>query len=557
MREPGSWGWRRRVGFGTRSPTCSVRKGRKLEGARVTRLKIIALPGLMRKLVSFVLSNYNGKLRSHIVTFRSSFGTATRVCALPFVCFTLLVRASKKQQQQQQQQHVFHTPRASIVRCEAAAEADAEMNSSRPRQPFRMATATANTNTLFSQRPNIRISQILDDNSILDKPRPGPIPLSRRPPLVEVKNNASKRKENGGEQEKETGREKEKDSVKRESRTKGLPPPQQPPSALTALLLSHSCTSPTLPPLPTPPRSRQPAHNTALSAAQSVPAPDPASLPAGTSTSTPSNHLLQQLRLTLESSPPRRRSQPLSAAPSPPQHIATISLDALPSFTHHSEHAITSLHSPTHVRLLLRDTGNVYTVTPNTLTVGTQTYCIEDIPYKHLTAFRYVRRFVAAVRKRTVVAYGGVDGLHGRVWADGRGAVAVRRAGDEEAEVEFSAAGEPVVVASGVTKEELHHAKRLYHWLKKHPSPPPLPGPPMVDDEWELTPETRFVKAVGWCREIREGQWSMKFLDGVRVEIRGNEVLWISREGARKTVPGGLRDKVVRERVRMFVKAGV
>ncbi|KAI5857045.1 hypothetical protein BZA05DRAFT_441676 [Tricharina praecox] len=454
-----------------------------------------------------------------------------------------------------------------------------------------MTTTTTTTTNLPSKRPNLMIGQILADNSILDKPRPGPIPLSRRPPLAEVKNSASaasprkrreKEKETAPEPSQQKEKRQEKPSLEREPRAKGLPPPpqQHPPSALTALLLSHSCTTPTLPPLPAPPRSRQPVHSTALSAAQSVPPPT-------APTPSPSNHLLRQLRKTLETSPPRRRLQPPPppppAHPSPPQRrsqppaphpttppIPTITLDSLPSFTHHSEHAITSLHSPSHITLLLRSTGNIYTITRNTLTIGTSTYCIEDIPYKHLPAFRYVRRFVAAVRKRTVVAFGGVGGLHGRVWADGRGVVTLQRTGagegkgeggETEVEVHFAATGE-TAGAEGVTTEELKHAQRLYVWLKKHPAalpPAPAPAPaPMVDgDEWELTPETRFVKAVGWCRELGEGRWSLKFLDGVRVEIRGGEVLWISREGARWSVAKGLRDEEVRRRVALFVKAGV
>jgi hypothetical protein len=99
-------------------------------------------------------------------------------------------------------------------------------------------------------------------------------------------------------------------------------------------------------------------------------------------------------------------------------------------------------------------------------------------------------------------------------------------------------------------------AMEVYEWLLSQPKPKYTADP--VDlNEWMLTPETRFVKRVGWCREMGEGRWSMKFLDGVRLEIRGPDVLWVETNGDKRLVENGLKDKEVRARVALFVKAGL
>jgi hypothetical protein len=184
-----------------------------------------------------------------------------------------------------------------------------------------------------------------------------------------------------------------------------------------------------------------------------------------------------------------------------------------------------------------------------------QTYEIEDIPWKHVPAYRYARRFVAAVRKRTLLAYGGIEGAEGRLWADGRGLVTF----GDGVEVEILPAGKMVVRGMVPKKERAvleEEAMEVYEWLLSQPKPKYTADP--VDlDEWTLTPETRFVKRVGWCRQMEEGRWSMKFLDGVRLEIRGADVLWVEANGDKRLVEDGLKDKDVRKRVALFVKAGL
>ena len=64
------------------------------------------------------------------------------------------------------------------------------------------------------------------------------------------------------------------------------------------------------------------------------------------------------------------------------------------------------------------------------------------------------------------------------------------------------------------------------------------------------------MRGLGWCREEGKGRWSMKFLDGVGLEIRDKSVVRIEH-GARTPVRLGLRDPDVRRRVGLFVKAGM
>ena len=199
-----------------------------------------------------------------------------------------------------------------------------------------------------------------------------------------------------------------------------------------------------------------------------------------------------------------------------------------------------------------------------------------DLPYKHLPAFRYARRFVASVRRRTLVAYGAIGGAQGRVYADGRALVAF----DGGREVEIGPDGEPTRPhGNGRQQEEEEEeeedvARRVYQWLLRHPLPPHIPAQAQAQaaegwggrggaeqwggrgGEWRLTEGTRFVRGLGWCREEGKGRWSMRFLDGVGLEIRDKSVVHIEH-GVRTPVRLGLRDPDVRRRVGLFVKAGV
>lgn len=138
------------------------------------------------------------------------------------------------------------------------------------------------------------------------------------------------------------------------------------------------------------------------------------------------------------------------------------------------------------------------------------------------------------------------------MWADGRGVVAV--AGGVE--VEFPSGR--VVAKERVEDEKrvVEGAREVYEWLLKHPGPIFLEKED-ADAEWNLTPDARFVKGVGWCREVGTGRWSMKFLDGVGLEIGGSEVVWVEPGGGKRRVERGIKDEGVRARVVEFVKAGL
>jgi hypothetical protein len=106
---------------------------------------------------------------------------------------------------------------------------------------------------------------------------------------------------------------------------------------------------------------------------------------------------------------------------------------------------------------------------------------------------------------------------------------------------------------------EVAAAGKLYQWLFSHP--PPAYSKRKAEDAWQLTEDTVFVKDLGWCRDRGGGKWSMKFVDGVRLEIgeyREGEVVWVEdKTGGRKVIPRGLEDEGVRRRVKGFVLAGL
>ncbi|KAF8247023.1 hypothetical protein K440DRAFT_644212 [Wilcoxina mikolae CBS 423.85] len=304
--------------------------------------------------------------------------------------------------------------------------------------------------------------------------------------------------------------------------------PPLPPTALTALLLSHANAHPPLPPLPTPPRSRLP-HKT-RSSVESLPLPPP--------------------------SPPASLQPHPRMSTKQPSQPSSFTLASLPPLQYHSEHAIISLSPPTHLTVTLRGSPYTYRISPSSPPIITvtdrpaqsrTTYSLPDLPYKHLPAFRYARRFVAAVRRRTLLAYGGIEGAQGRVWADGRGVVTF--AGGVE--VDILPSGEVKAPAEG--KDLVEEAERVYSWLLQHPRPVYNEE---EEEEWRRTEETRFVRDVGWCQELAEGSWRMKFLDGVGLEIGNGGVIWI-RDGVRTRVEAGHRDPDVRKRVAEFVKAGL
>ncbi|KAI5801251.1 hypothetical protein EDC01DRAFT_647369 [Geopyxis carbonaria] len=357
------------------------------------------------------------------------------------------------------------------------------------------------------------------------------------------------------------------------------PPPPAKPSALTQLLLSHASPAPSAPALtlPTPPRSRsRPAASAAL-AAQRLDAPT-VTLSAHPDTTDPSPlKLLRQLRTHLHASRPAPpTAKPAAPEPAPTAAASTpnqlfnphsFTLTHLPPLSHHTEHSIISLHPPSHVTLLLRDpsvggSNTVYTLRPhggpvtitNRATGERRDYALADLPWQHIAAYRYTLRFVAAVRKRTVVAYGGVDGASGRLWADGRAVVDLGPPGGDTTAVEVQPGGS-VVAPGKLEAAQVDLVRRVYQWLTKHPAPRfEAEGEETV---WEVDKETAFVLGVGWCREREDGAWSMRFLDGVRMEVRQDgEVVW--REGGgKKVLKRGMEEAGVRRRVAAFVKAGL
>lgn len=265
-----------------------------------------------------------------------------------------------------------------------------------------------------------------------------------------------------------------------------------PPSVLTALLLSHSNPKPRLPELPSPPRSRL------------------GSSPAGSRVVTPlpsrrpqlqKQSSLRQLQQPHLNPIPQPQAAPAPVAPinPTPQPSAsqnnnaprTFSLNHLPEISHHTETMILTLHPPTHVTLTIRHSKppTTYTIYPGDggVTVHDIHYSLPELPWKHLSAFRYARRFVEFVASRTVIATCNFAlGSHpthvvGRMWADLR------------AEVEFpgGVGGAVAGVAGGVMirvnaegmatvgrgdlhahKWHLMKAVEVWQWLKDHPDEP-------------------------------------------------------------------------------------
>jgi hypothetical protein len=296
----------------------------------------------------------------------------------------------------------------------------------------------------------------------------------------------------------------------------------------------------------------------------------------------------------------------------------SFNLTHLPRFTHQSIHGVISLHPPTHANLRLHGSKYEYMIPVhgNPITVinhgfGTESmYELADLPWKHLDAYRYVRRFVEAAKKRTTIAFCAVDGGTGRLWADGRAVVDLRRGvqveikpGRGEATVRHRDEKAETLKLDPTTLLpliyppprdeltwavcELEKAARVYRWLQDHPDPQLLVKNDEFDDNnddqaddkdtWCLTPDSKFVKGVGWCRVLSEGRYCMKYLDGVRLEIYpSGEVAWIEEDthagsvddsnrndcgrwekAKKKVVKSDLNDPIVRKRVCKFAKAGL
>lgn len=177
------------------------------------------------------------------------------------------------------------------------------------------------------------------------------------------------------------------------------------------------------------------------------------------------------------------------------------------------------------------------------------------MPLKHLHAVRYARRFVDALRKRTVIAK--VEVRSGGVWTG-------RMFGDGKFEV-IDPAGK---IAGGVVGSRVKGPRRvvrMYEACQRILQDSDDFGRGEKSDEklemgeFRIDKRTDFVKGVGWCRRDEDGKgWRMMFLDGVRLEIEGasGDVIWVEGD-QRKVLKRGMEVGNVRERVRMFVEKGL
>ncbi|TGZ84328.1 hypothetical protein EX30DRAFT_104019 [Ascodesmis nigricans] len=312
-----------------------------------------------------------------------------------------------------------------------------------------------------------------------------------------------------------------------------------PQSLLTKLLLSHANPQPDLPELPSPPRSRL------------------GSSPAGSRVVTPLPQRKERLKSgytpglttpsplpqtnTAPSQPPKPAPLPAAnPAPLPPLSSAsprTFTLQHLPSISHHTSTLILTLHPPTHVTLTIRHSSppTIYTIYPGTqgVTVHNQHYSLPELPWKHLSAFRYARRFVEFVASRTLVATTRVAGdIVGKLWADGRAEVEFRGG----VMIRVSASGEASVGRGDmyVYQHHLQKAVEVWKWLLDHPDEPQYQPESqsskqsgslrkevfdvgLSEDEqgWEIDQNTKFVRNVGWCKpDEKNSKWWMRFLDG-------------------------------------------
>ncbi|KAG0124773.1 hypothetical protein HOY82DRAFT_572891 [Tuber indicum] len=367
-----------------------------------------------------------------------------------------------------------------------------------------------------------------------------------------------------------------------------------PKPSISELLLAHSRPKPDAVPLPTPPlsllnrRHQQPTSAPAL-AIVSEPVMPKLKVESGPSPLQQMRLLRAQFEATRPAPPPpppppgpppKQASRPsgVSAHPRasrPPSSAFaqkyTFTLHHLPQLTHHSKSAIISVHPPTHIHLQLRNLqelrgGGQYSYTipssslpitvRNTMTSNQQTFEIEDLPLKHLHAVRYARRFVDALKKRTVVAK--VEVRSGGVWTG-------RMFGDGKFEV-IDPTGK---IAGGVVGSRVKGPRRvvrMYEACQKmlQDSDDLGRGEKSNNEnlemgEFRIDERTDFVKSVGWCRRNEDGKgWRMMFLDGVRLEIEGasGDVLWIEGD-QRKVLKRGMEVGDVRERVRMFVEKGL
>lgn len=369
--------------------------------------------------------------------------------------------------------------------------------------------------------------------------------------------------------------------------------PRRKPSrpSVSELLMAHSRPKPNMTPLPKPPLSLLNRRQQQQTSAPAPPVGSEPLMPKLKAESGPSP--LQQMRLlraqfeaTRPAPPPptplpthasrpggastyTRASKPTSSAFA---QKYTFTLHHLPQLTHHSKSAIISVHPPTHIYLQLRNLqelrgGGQYSYTipssslpitvRNTTTSNQQTFEIEDLPLKHLHAVRYARRFVDALRKRTVIAKVEVRS-GGGVWTG-------RMFGDGKFEV-IDPAGK---IAGGVVGSRVKGSRRvvrMYEACQKilQDSDDFGRGEKSDDEklemgEFRIDKRTDFVKGVGWCRRDEDGKgWRMMFLDGVRLDIEGasGDVIWVEGD-QRKVLKRGMEVANVRERVRMFVEKGL
>lgn len=353
-----------------------------------------------------------------------------------------------------------------------------------------------------------------------------------------------------------------------ESRAERLPP-----SEFTERLLKHANPLPMLPKLPTPPPSRGGSFS-------STPGPERTEVPPTPSPSPP------PLAAAIEAPKPvpvaPASAPPVLSNPTPPITAPSprpFTLLHLPPISHHTSTLILHLHPPTHLTLTLRHSTppTTYTIYPNNggVTVHGIHYSLPDLPWKHLTVYRYARRFVEFTAARTVTATVRLaNSTYGRVWGDGKGVVEFLGG----VVVNVSPAGEATISAGELhaTNWHLRKAIEIWHWLKVHPGDQKddqdvreLEHGMEVESgeeegEWDIDANTKWLPKVGWCKADHErGRWWMRFVDGVRMMVfKDGRVLWwdagcVQGKGEWRSLDRGAGDLEVQVRVRAWAECGL
>ncbi|KAL7267224.1 hypothetical protein RUND412_010198 [Rhizina undulata] len=237
----------------------------------------------------------------------------------------------------------------------------------------------------------------------------------------------------------------------------------------------------------------------------------------------------------------------------------TFSLRNLPPIKHHSKTAVVSLRPPTSspnfsgdLYLDLRDLEQVrgggrytYLLKPDAGPIKVadkssgreQTFALEDLPLKHLHAYRYGSKFVQLVRRRTVILnIETADGVEGRVWGDDKFEmrskyirVEIWRISNEfefqkeENEVQMRVWRKDQIVWKGdcAVKDgkieiredcngyarDAKKAARMWRWCKKALAAPPG----AIEQPWEISttyPETQKVDQEESAPETQGEKWT-------------------------------------------------